>query len=106
MKNKNPCGKYNIPFYIDACRFAENAYFIKTREPKYKNSSIGSIVSEMFSYADGCTMSAKKDAIANIGGFLCTNSYDLSQQQKNLLILRKYFNYPNLFFNINICLFR
>ena len=81
----------NIPFYIDACRFAENAYFIKNREEKYKESSISSIVSEMFSYADGCTMSAKKDAIANIGGFLCTNSSDLAQEQKNLLILTEGF---------------
>ena len=70
--------KHNIPFYLDACRFAENAYFIKLRDPKYKNSSIKSIVSEMFSYSDGCTMSAKKDGIANIGGFLCTNNKDLA----------------------------
>jgi len=83
--------KYGIPFYIDACRFAENAYFIKNREDEYKNSSIASIVSKMFSYADGCTMSAKKDAIANIGGFLCTNSPDLAQEQKNLLILTEGF---------------
>ena len=83
--------KYKIPFYIDACRFAENAYFIKQREEKYKKSSISSIVSEMFSYADGCTMSAKKDAIANIGGFLCTNSSSLAEEQKNLLILTEGF---------------
>ena len=83
--------KYKIPFYIDACRFAENAYFIKNRESGYNNSSIESIVSEMFSYADGCTMSAKKDAIANIGGFLCTNSSSLAQEQKNLLILTEGF---------------
>ena len=83
--------KYKIPFYIDACRFAENAYFIKQREEEYKSSSINSIVLKMFSYADGCTMSAKKDAIANIGGFLCTNSSDLAQEQKNLLILTEGF---------------
>jgi len=83
--------KNKIPFYIDACRFAENAYFIKNREDKYKDLTIASIVSEMFSYADGCTMSAKKDAIANIGGFLCTNSSDLAQEQKNLLILTEGF---------------
>ena len=83
--------KYKVPFYIDACRFAENAYFIKKREEEYKTSSIKSIVLEMFSYADGCTMSAKKDAIANIGGFLCTNSSDLAQEQKNLLILTEGF---------------
>lgn len=83
--------KYKIPFYIDACRFAENAYFIKKREDKYKDSSIRSIVSEMFSYADGCTMSAKKDAIANIGGFLCQNDPELVEKQKNLLILTEGF---------------
>ena len=83
--------KYKIPFYIDACRFAENAYFIKNREDKYKNTSIESIVLEMFSYSDGCTMSAKKDAIANIGGFLCTNSSELAEEQKNLLILTEGF---------------
>ena len=83
--------KYNIPLYIDACRFAENAYFIKQRDEKYKNTSIHAIVSEMFSYADGCTMSAKKDGIANIGGFLCTNNEQLAIKKKNLLILTEGF---------------
>ena len=83
--------KYGIPFYIDACRFAENAYFIKKYEKKYKNVSIIDIVKEIFSYADGCTMSAKKDAIANIGGFLCTNDDDLAQKKKDLLILSEGF---------------
>ena len=83
--------KYNIPFYIDACRFAENAYFIKLREEKYKNISIQDIVKEMFSYADGCTMSAKKDGIANIGGFLCTNNKQIANKNKNLLILTEGF---------------
>ena len=92
IKNISKVAKmHSIPFYIDACRFAENAYFIKQRENGYKNVSIKSIVSEMFSYSDGCTMSAKKDAIANIGGFLCTNSPDLAQEQKNLLILTEGF---------------
>ena len=83
--------KYNIPFYIDACRFAENAYFIKRNEKGFKNSKIKDIVQEMFSYADGCTMSAKKDAIANIGGFLCTNDDNLAQKKKDLLILTEGF---------------
>jgi len=81
----------NIPFYIDACRFAENAFFIKSREDKYKNVSIDKIVKEMFSYADGCTMSAKKDGIANIGGFLCTNNESIAVKNKNLLILTEGF---------------
>ena len=83
--------KHNIPFYLDACRFAENAYFIKLRDPKYKNDNILDIVKEMFSYADGCTMSAKKDGIANIGGFLCTNNKEVAEKQKNLLILTEGF---------------
>ena len=83
--------KYKVPLYIDACRFSENAYFIKTREDKYKNWSIKDIVKKMFSYADGCTMSAKKDAIVNIGGFLCTNDKVVAEKNKNLLILTEGF---------------
>ncbi len=83
--------KNNIPFYLDACRFAENAYFIKKNEVGFQDSSIIDIVKEMFSYADGCTMSAKKDAIANIGGFLCTNDNSLAQKKKDLLILTEGF---------------
>ena len=83
--------KYNVPLYIDACRFAENAYFIKKREDKYKNWSIKKIVNKIFSYADGCTMSAKKDAIVNIGGFLCTNNEVVAEKNKNLLILTEGF---------------
>ena len=83
--------KYNIPFYLDACRFAENAYFIKINEKGYKDTTVKEIVQEMFSYADGCTVSAKKDAIANIGGFLCTNDDNLAQKKKDLLILTEGF---------------
>ncbi len=89
---KEVCVKHGLPLYIDACRFAENAYFIKLREEGYADKPVKEIVREMFSYADGCTMSAKKDAFANIGGFLCTNDDTLAAAQRDLLILTEGFS--------------
>jgi len=86
------CHKHGIPLYFDACRFAENAYFIKLREPGFAGKSPKQIAQEMFKLGDGCTMSAKKDGMANIGGFLCTNDDAIAQQEKNLLILTE--GYP------------
>lgn len=88
---KAVCKKYNLPLFIDACRFAENAYFIKLREKEFANTSVENIVKEIFSYADGCTMSAKKDALVNIGGWLAMNDDAWAQHARNLLILTEGF---------------
>jgi tryptophanase len=85
------CRSHNIPMYIDACRFAENCYFIKTREAGYEHKTIPEIAAEMFSCADGCTMSAKKDAFANIGGFLALRNQDVATKCRNLLIITEGF---------------
>ncbi len=81
------CREFGIPFYIDACRFAENAWFIKTREAGQENRQVAEIVREVFSYADGCTMSAKKDGLANIGGFLASRNEELLETLTQRLIV-------------------
>ena len=95
MKNirevRKICDKYKIPLFFDACRFAENAYFIKIREKGFENKSVLEIAQEMFSYVDGATMSAKKDGLVNIGGFLAMNNSELAMKCRNLLIVTEGF---------------
>jgi tryptophanase len=88
---KAVCSRYGIPLYLDACRFAENAWFIREREPGYQDWTPKQIAQKMFSFADGCTFSAKKDAFANIGGLLCSNDDRIFQLETNLLILTEGF---------------
>ncbi len=90
-ETKNIVKKYGIPLFLDACRFAENAFFIKKREKGYEHKSPKEIAVEMFSYADGVTMSAKKDAIVNMGGFLALNDENIATQARNLLIVTEGF---------------
>ena len=88
---KKVCNENNIPLFIDACRFAENSYFIKIREEGYADKEVFEIAKELFSLADGCTMSAKKDAFANIGGFLAMRDEKLALNCRNLLVITEGF---------------
>jgi tryptophanase len=90
-KTSELCRAHGIPLFLDACRFAENAYFIKLRETGYRRKSTREIAREMFSYVDGCTMSAKKDALVNIGGFLAVNDDNLAQKARSILVVTEGF---------------
>lgn len=81
------CDRYGIPLFFDACRFAENCFLIKEREAGFQDKPVREIAKELFSYGDGCTMSAKKDGLVNIGGLLAMNAEELAQKATNLLIL-------------------
>jgi tryptophanase len=95
------CREHRIPLYLDACRFAENAWLIKQRESGQTHRAVRDIAADMFSLADGCTMSAKKDGLSNIGGFLCTNDPQLYQQEKNLLIISEGYVFFSFFFSFS-----
>jgi len=90
-KTAELCRTHGVPFFLDACRFAENAYFIKTREKGFAGKSVREIAREMFSCADGCTMSGKKDGLVNIGGFLAVNDGNLAQKARNILVVTEGF---------------
>jgi tryptophanase len=81
------CSKYNVNFFLDACRIAENSYFIKHREKGFENLTYKEIAQKMFALADGCVMSAKKDGLVNMGGFLALKNQNLANQCTNLLII-------------------
>jgi len=96
-ETKKILSKYDIPLYLDCARFAENAYFIKLREKGYENKSILEICREMFSYADGCMMSAKKDGMSNTGGFIATNSDKIAEGcRTNLIVMEGFITYGGL----------
>ncbi|MBM2814611.1 MAG: tnaA [Ignavibacteria bacterium] len=90
-QTKELLNSYGIPLYLDCCRFAENSYFIKQKEKGYENKSILEIAREMFSYADGATMSAKKDGLSNTGGFIALNDDKLAEKMKTVLIVTEGF---------------
>jgi tyrosine phenol-lyase len=90
-KTAELCRNYGIPLFLDACRFAENAYFIKLRESGYGDRTAREIAQEMFSYADGCIMSAKKDALVNMGGFLALNDSEIAQKARNIMVVTEGF---------------
>jgi tyrosine phenol-lyase len=87
MAVKEKCDSYGVPLIVDACRFAENAWFIREREEQYRGWSVAHIVREIFTFADGCTMSAKKDGLANIGGFIALRNEEWVERLKEKLIL-------------------